>query len=264
MPASTIQLRDVSLRRESTWLLQHVDLDVGQGVDAAILGPNGSGKSTLARVIMGYLWPSQGSVRVLDEQFGSVDLSWLRTQIKLVQPGGGFDLDPNLTLRQIVLTGFTSTMVLRFEPSPAQLEKADAMLEIAGIARLADRYYRFASTGERVRAQIARALVTKPRLLLLDEPTAGLDILGREQLLDLIASLRERINTPELTIVTITHHTEELFEGTSQVILLDEGRVAASGAIEQVIASETLSRVYKVPIKVHREGGRFFTLIPKR
>ncbi len=259
MSELAIELSNINVRRQTTHLLQDVSWSLPSGCDAAILGPNGSGKSTLARVILGYLWPTSGQVRVLGNKYGEVDLSWLRTQIKFVQAGGSFELDPQLSLLDIALTGWKSTMVLRFDPKADEIEQARAMLRIVGLERLAERRYGQASSGERVRAQIARALVTTPKILLLDEPTAGLDILGRESLLDLTSSLREQTNAPDLTIVTITHHTEELFANTRQVLLLDGGRVAASGSMSDVLCEKTLSAVYQVPITVHCEAGRYYT-----
>ena len=261
---AAIELSGVGVRIGQTRILEDISWSVPVGCDAAILGPNGSGKSTLIRLILGYLWPSEGQVSVLGEKFGDVELAALRRNVKLVHTGGGFDLDPELTLREIALTGFASTMVLRFEPTAEQNRRADDVLEIVGLAGLADRKYAAASTGERTRAQLARAIVAAPKLLVLDEPTAGLDLVGRERMLELVESLREKFDMPELTVLTVSHHTEELPSGTSQALVLDRGRAAAAGPTAQVLTSEVLSGIYGLPIRVHREGGRYFTVVSRR
>jgi iron complex transport system ATP-binding protein len=178
-----------------------------------------------------------------------------------VQPGGSFEVDTNLTLREVVLTGFTSTLVLRFDPDEKQYVAADRMLQVVGLEHLAQRKYGFASSGERVRSLIARALLNTPKLLILDEPTSGLDLLGREQLLSLIDDLRHSVNSPDLTILMITHHTEELPSNTSHVLLLQQGRGFASGPIDQTLTSVNLSSLYRVPIRVHQESGRYYTMV---
>ena len=259
-----LDLQNVSLRRDQSWLVQDVSWTIEAGSTVALLGPNGSGKSTLARIIMGYLWPTEGEVTVLGQRFGETDLHHLRKSIQFVQPGGSFEVDTNLTLRQVVLTGYTSTLVLRFEPDESQLDAANRMLEIVGLEHLADRRYMYASSVERVRALIARALLNTPKLLILDEPTSGLDLLGREHLLSLIDELRDSVNSPELAILMITHHTEELPSNTSEVLLLQQGRAFASGPIDQVLTSENLSALYRFPIRVHHEHGRFYTMVQSK
>lgn len=261
---SVVQFHDVCLRRESTWLLRNISWSVPAASDVAILGPNGSGKSTIARILLGYLWPTSGSVGVLGEQFGETDLHELRRQIRLVQPNSQFDLDPGLSLLEVVLTGYKSMLVLRTEPTEQEAIQAKLMLKRVGLESLMDRKYRHASSGERVRALIGRSMVTAPKLLILDEPTAGLDLLGREQLLQLIGSLRQTMHIPELSIVTITHHVEELFSGTSEVLLLKQGSVFASGRIEEVLTSKNMSEVYDFPIRVHQEAGRYYALVSKQ
>ena len=262
-PNLALQLTDVGLRRDQTWLVRNISWSLARGTDAAVIGANGSGKSTLVRILTGYLWPTCGTVHVLGEQFGQVDLNTLRKQIKLLQTGGPFDLDPQLTLLEVVLTGLSSTLILRHEPTSTQRDAAMQILQVVGLADRSHRRYEAASNGERARAQIARALLTTPDLLLLDEPTAGLDLVGREELLELLSTLRQRMDAPELTLVTITHHTEELFVGTSEVLLLSEGRCMTSGPIEQVLTSQNLSEAYDANIEVKSSDRRYYATLKR-
>jgi iron complex transport system ATP-binding protein len=255
-----IELRNVRLRRGTRWILQGIDWSVPAGSCAAILGPNGSGKSTLTRILAGHVWPTQGAVRVLGGLFGETDLPALRQSIRLVQSAGPYDVDSSLTARQTVLTGFFGTLALYTEPTREMLDQADLLLQQVGLGRVADHIYLTLSSGERVRALIARALASRPRLLLLDEPTAGLDLLAREQVLATVQKLFEPARAPAYeppTVVLITHHVEELPPAVSEVLLLDDGRVAARGQPGQVLQSEILSTVYRCPLTVTRRHDRF-------
>lgn len=257
-----IDLYSVGVLRQGRWILRDVDWRVSTGACVAILGPNGSGKSTLARLLSGHLFPTRGTMRVLGGQFGEVNLPELRRQIRLVQPAGPYDVDPALTTRGVVLTGFFSTLHLYDAVDDVQRRRADEVLDQIGLTAVADHPYRTLSSGERVRALIGRALVTSPRLLLLDEPTAGMDLLAREQVLATIQRLHDRAgNQHRPTIVLITHHTEELLPAVSQILLLDNGQPAAVGPVAEVLRDDVLSRVYRFPVTVRRAGGRYYTQI---
>jgi iron complex transport system ATP-binding protein len=195
---------------------------------------------------------------VLGNRFGEVDLREVRRDVRLVQPAGPYDIDANLTAREVVLTGFFSTLWLYDAVTDEMIAEADRLLGQVGLAHVADHSYATLSSGERVRSLIARALVLKPRVLLLDEPTAGLDLLAREQVLATVAAMFEGPAGEEggpPTVVLITHHVEELSPVTSEVLLLDEGRVAAAGGPEAVLRAEVLSRVYRCALEVSRQGG---------
>lgn len=257
-----IDLRGVGVLREGRWILRDVGWRVGAGACVGILGPNGSGKSTLARILSGHLFPSAGVCSVLGARFGESNLPRLRRRIRLVQPAGPYDVDPSLTTRDVVLTGFFSTLHLYDTADDAQRRRADAVISQIGLAAVADHPYRTLSSGERVRALIGRALVTSPSLLLLDEPTAGMDLVAREQVLATIQRLHDRIARPHRpTIVLITHHTEELPPAVSQILLLDNGQPAAAGPVADVLRDDVLSRVYRFPVTVHQSGGRYYTRI---
>src|SRR5689334_3071268 len=209
-----LSLSNVGVLRGQRWLLRDVSWSLPAGGCGAILGPNGSGKSTLARVISGYLWPTRGDVRVDGRHFGEVDLNDLRRSIRLVQAAGPFDVDANLTALGVVLTGLFGTIGLFDPTTPDDETRAQLWLDRVGLGPLRDQPYARMSSGERVRALIARALIGQPHVLLLDEPTAGLDLLAREQVLATIQAMFSPDNaspsTPSPTVVMITHHTEEL------------------------------------------------------
>jgi iron complex transport system ATP-binding protein len=258
-PAAAIELHGVGLLREDRWILRGVDWTVPAGKCAAILGPNGSGKSTLARIIGTHIWPTEGSCSVLGQRFGGTNLLELRKEIRLLQPAGPYDIDPALTAREVALTGFFTSLNLYDRPSAAQIEEADRMLELVGLGKISGQTYARMSSGERVRSLLARALVCRPRLLLLDEPTAGLDLLAREQLLATVQQLASSADAP--TIVLITHHVEELPPVTSQVLLLQNGRAAASGEPGDVLRDDVLSSVYGCAVQVSSAGGRYYVQV---
>ncbi len=270
---SAIELRNVRLLRGERWILRGIDWLVPAGACAAILGPNGSGKSTLARIIGGHLYPTQGHVAVLGHTFGEVDLSALRQRIRLVQPAGPYDVDGELSVMQVIQSGFFATLGLYDQVSDAQQAESLRIVRQVGLAGVAGNRYSTLSSGERVRALIGRALAPRPDLLLLDEPTSGLDLLAREQVLATIQEVRAmtadhaqqgadggalRPDAPwRPTVLMITHHVEELPPDVATILLLDEGRVGAKGPPQEVLRADILSRVYRCPVEVSSHHGRY-------
>jgi iron complex transport system ATP-binding protein len=256
-PAAAIDLERVTVLRGERKILRNITWRVPAGACAAILGPNGSGKSTLARVIMGQMWPTTGDVRVLGQRFGETDLNQLRASIRLVQSSGAVEFDPDETTLNVALSGFFGTVGLYDAVTPAMGRTAARLLRQVGLAREAQQPYRTLSSGERMRCLIARALVVEPRLLILDEPTAGLDLLARERVLATVQQLVETHADPP-AVLMITHHVEELLPATSQVLLLKDGRAAAAGPPRALLSAAVLSRVYDFPVHVTRRGGRYW------
>lgn len=252
-----IEIQNVGVLRGKRWLLRDVAWSVPAGSVAAILGPNGSGKSTLARVLCGHLFPTTGDVNVLGQKFGETDLNALRHNIRLIQPAGPFDVDQNLSAYEVVLTGFFGSIGLYDPVTPPMHAEARRWIGRVGLSRAADQPYATLSSGERVRALMARAIVTRPGLLLLDEPTNGLDLLAREQVLATIDAMHDDAEHRP-TVLMISHHVEELPAATSHMLLLDEGRLAASGSPEEVLTADVLSRVYRCPVHVRQAHGRFY------
>jgi iron complex transport system ATP-binding protein len=226
------------------------------GAQAAIIGPNGSGKSTLLRAITAYGHVTEGTVRVLGETLGQTQVHELRKRLGILDPSLVRLLDPGTTARQLVATGLYGHLTIFFDrPTSAQLEQADAALAEVGLASHAGHRFETLSSGQLSRVWLARALVNRPELLILDEPAASLDILGRETLL---ASLDELTRArPELTLITVTHHLEDLLPTTTDVLLLGRGRVVAQGSAADVLTNERLGKAFGCPIQVQREDGRW-------
>jgi iron complex transport system ATP-binding protein len=251
-----IDLRGVGILRADRWILKDIDWSVERGTIAAVLGPNGSGKSTLARIIACHLWPTAGHCAVLGGVFGEANLPALRQQIRLVQAAGPYDVDPSISAMEVALTGFFGSIGLYEHATQAMEAEAQRLLRLIGLEKVIDHSYASLSSGEKVRSLIARAMVTRPELLILDEPTAGLDLLAREQVLATVQVMMRLAHGP--TVVLITHHVEELPPGTGQVLLLSQGRAAAQGTLKQVLRPEILSAVYGVEVSVRTSGGRYF------
>jgi iron complex transport system ATP-binding protein len=252
-----IVLDNLGLRRRDRWILRNLSWRVRQGTCAAILGPNGSGKSTLARILACHLWPTEGDCTILGQRFGEADLPELRHSIRLLQPAGPYDIDSELTAREVVTTGYFGTLALYEVPTDAMFAEADRMLAQVGLAPVADHAYATLSNGERLRSLVARALIQKPRLLLLDEPTAGLDLLAREQVLATVQALFDNNGHPP-TVILITHHIEELPPATSQVLILANGQPITAGPPSEVFTPEILSQAYNCPVHVRSSNGRFY------
>ncbi|GAB3407202.1 ATP-binding cassette domain-containing protein [Schumannella luteola] len=255
MTAPVVALREVGFRRNGRQILDDVTLEVRAGEHWALLGPNGAGKSTILGFCGAVTHPSAGTVEVLGERLGRVELAALRRRIGHVNPR--HPLDSPLTVREVALTGITSTIELpmRWEASADEIERADAVLDQLGLAAIAESRWPTLSQGERGRTLIARALLSDPALLLLDEPSTGLDVAAREQLLETVDAL-ERTH-PDLASILVTHHLEELPETTTHAVLVAHGRITASGPVGEVVTSEAVSAAFEHPIHVEHRDGRW-------
>lgn len=250
-----IDLGEVRVERGDRLILRDVNWQVARGESWAVLGPNGAGKSTLIRVVTGYLWPTTGTVSVLGARLGEVNLHELRRRIGLINPSGVYEVERRRTAREVVLTGFFGTLGLFDEPTAAERTHAEELLEELGLGQIAHERYGVLSSGEQMRVLLARALARRPELLVLDEPTAGLDIRGRESVLATVERLARGKDAP--TVVMVTHRPEELPPVVAHVLLLAEGTVAACGPASQVLRDRTLSRAYGCPVQVARRDGRW-------
>ncbi|WP_199254177.1 ABC transporter ATP-binding protein [Mycolicibacterium mengxianglii] len=252
---NVIELHEVTFRRNGKQILDGISFAVAEGQHWALLGPNGAGKTTILGMCGAETFPTEGTVRVLGEQMGKVELARLRRTIGHVNPR--HPLSTPLTLREVVLTGVSGTIDLpmRWEPRPDDVDQVNALIDTLGLSRRADDRWPTLSQGERGRALIARALVCQPQLLLLDEPSTGLDLAAREQLLETVDTLVRA--HPELASITVTHHLEELPTATTHVLLLAQGRIVAQGPIETTLTSEAVSEAFAHPVDVQSDRGRW-------
>jgi iron complex transport system ATP-binding protein len=251
-----IDLDGVGVMRSGTHLLRDVRWQVELDERWVVLGPNGAGKTTLLNLAAAGLHPTSGTVRVLGERLGRTDVAELRTRIGLATPAVAERIPAGERVRDVVVTAAWS-VVGRWRESydPTDDARASGLLDQLGVAYLADRSYGTLSEGERKRVLVARALMTDPELLLLDEPAAGLDLGGREELVSRLAQLAHDPDAPALVLVT--HHVEEIPPGFTHALLLRAGVVVAQGLLGETITSENLSRTFGLPLRVERSGGRF-------
>jgi iron complex transport system ATP-binding protein len=254
-PDIVFQAACVDVVRDGQLLLEQVSITIRAGEHWALLGPNGAGKSTLLQIMATYAYPTRGRVDVLGHRLGRVNVFALRPRIGHVSPH--HHVDPQRTVEEVVLTGVTGTiqLVQRRETSAAELSRGAALTELMGLAGRANAPWQVLSQGERSRALIARALMAQPQLLLLDEPAAGLDVAGREQLLVSVDELRQR--QPSLATVLVTHHLEELPASTTHALLLRGGQRLAAGAASDVLTSELASACFGHPVTITRHVGRW-------
>lgn len=251
-----LRVRDADIVRDGRVLLDGVSLTVRPGEHWALLGPNGAGKTTLFSLLGAVGHPTRGDVEIMGHRLGRVDLRELRTHVGHVNPR--HPLTSPLRVRDVVLTGLTNSVerVPRWSPTPEQEAQADKLIAMLGMSARADARWPVLSQGERGRALIARALMPEPRLLLLDEPATGLDLVGREQLLESMDALR--LAYPELATVIVTHHLEELPSGTTHALLLRAGRALAQGPVDGVLTSAGVSACFDYPVELTRNAlGRW-------
>jgi iron complex transport system ATP-binding protein len=237
-------------------ILNDIDWRIASGEHWALLGPNGAGKTTLLTLVAAVEFPSRGSVEILGRRLGHTDVARLREAIGFVDARLGYRFAPFLTLEQVVLTGATGTIGYFRERLTAEArERARGLLDTLAVSRVAGRRFADCSHGEQKRALIARALAGRPRLLLLDEPGAGLDLPGRETLLAALERLAAE--QPQLAVVIATQHLEELPTSTSHAFLLREGRMVAAGSVDEVLGDGPLSTCFGLPLRARRERGRW-------
>ena len=253
---SALRLADVGVVRDGSTILHGIDWTVGEGERWIVLGANGSGKTTLVRIASLYLHPSSGSVEVLGEVLGHVDVRRHRRRIGVVSASFADLLRPGLTAMEVVMTAkFAALEPWWHTYEDTDRTKAVELLGRFGCEALADHPFMTLSSGERQRVQLARTLMTDPGLLLLDEPTAGLDLGGREDLVQRLAALARDPSTP--ATILVTHHVDEIPEGYDHVLLLRSGHVLALGPISEVLTSASLSECFGLAVTLERRGGRW-------
>lgn len=256
-PDLLIDLRDVSVVREGRALVGPLSWQVELDERWVILGPNGAGKTTLLSIAAGGLHPTSGSARLLDERLGSTELRELSLRIGVSSPALAARVpDDEIVCDVVISAGYA--VVGRWRERYDDIDRSQAIdtLESMGAEHLADRRFGTLSEGERKRVLIARALMTDPELLLFDEPAAGLDLGGREELVERLGRLAQDPDAP--ATVLITHHVEEIPEGFTHAMLLAEGKVVAQGLLDDVLTAQNLSTAFSQRIALDRIDGRFF------
>ncbi len=253
--APLLQFENVNFRRPSRPILSDVSWRIDPNQHWVLLGANGSGKTTLLRILTGYEWPSSGTVRVLGEQFGQCDIPRLRTRIGWVSSAEQALLSGWDRAIDIVASGLDAAMTLYRMIEPDEWKRAEDSLAAVGASTVARQRYDTLSQGEQQRVLIARALINRPRLLVLDEPCAGLDPAARERFLADLTTMTNRPDAP--AVLLVTHHVEEILPWMSHVLLLKNGRVAAAGRVAEVLNSQTLGETFGCRCDLAGSNGRY-------
>ncbi|MBW4716539.1 ABC transporter ATP-binding protein [Saccharothrix obliqua] len=250
-------MQGVSVRRGKTTLVGDVDWGVELDERWVVLGPNGAGKTTLLRLAAAELHPTKGKLDLLGERVGRTDVFELRPRIGLCSAALGSRVPAEEKVLDLVVSaGYAVLGRWREEYDRLDTGRAAALLDQLGIRHLADRTFGTLSEGERKRTLIARALMTDPELLLMDEPAAGLDLGGRE---DLVARLSELAMDPDApATVLVTHHVEEIPPGFTHGLLLRRGAVVAQGLLDDVLTEENLAKTFDQPLELQKSGDRYF------
>jgi len=252
-----LNLQDVSVIRDGGTILGPLSWTVSSGERWVVLGPNGAGKSTLFALAGSIIHPSRGQVSILDSQMGRTDVFELRPRIGMTSNAIVELIPEDESVLNVVMTS-AYAIVGRWQESYDLWDESRALslLTILGVRGLKDRTFGTLSEGEKKRVLIARALMPNPELLLLDEPAAGLDLGGREDLLRRLNALALDPASPATIIVT--HHVEEIPLGSTHCLLLSDGLVVAQGELKEVLTSQNLSIAYDIAIEVKEESGRYF------
>ena len=261
---SVLRCSHVSLDIDGTRILDDVSWEIRDGERWVVLGPNGAGKTTLLRIAALYLHPTRGTVDVLGERLGRCDVRTLRERIAFSSPALAARLEPSMTATEVVMTARYAALAPWWHRySDDDRARAVSLLERFGCAAVAEHKLPTLSAGERQRVLLARTLMNDPGIVLFDEPTAGLDVGGREELVaDLTSWARDRARPP---IVLVTHHLEEIPPGFTHALVMADGRVAACGPIAATVTGAILSAAFKLPLRVSERDGRYSaTLAPSR
>ncbi|MGQ9650361.1 MAG: ABC transporter ATP-binding protein [Phycisphaerae bacterium] len=252
---SLIRLSHITLVRQGQRILADITWHVKENQHWALLGANGSGKTTLLKVITGYEWPTIGSVTVLRQSFGKCNLPELRKEVGWASSAIESRMPTHERAIDIVASGFFASIGLYQEPSEAEWLRAREIIRHVGAEQIMDHPFGLLSQGEQRRIIIARALVNRPQLLVLDEPCAGLDPAARESLLADLERLARSSHAP--TIIMVTHHVEEIGPWIDHVLVLKKGAVVAAGPKNDTLTSSVLSEALGCPCEIEKLGDRY-------
>jgi len=253
---SALHCSHVSLEIDGTRILDDVSWEIRDGQRWVVLGPNGAGKTTLLRIAALYLHPTRGTVDVLGERLGRCDVRTLRQRIAFSSPALAARLEPSMTATQVVMTArYAALAPWWHQYTDDDRSRARSLLEHFRCAAVAEHKLPTLSAGERQRVLLARTLMNDPGIVLFDEPTAGLDVGGREELVaDLTGWAHDPARPP---LVLVTHHLEEIPPGFTHALVMADGRVAACGPIADTVTGTILSAAFKLPLRVEERDGRY-------
>ncbi|WP_141013241.1 ABC transporter ATP-binding protein [Nocardioides sambongensis] len=255
MPA-VLELAEVTVRRGRATLLDRVTWVVKDGERWVVLGPNGAGKTTLLQVAGAQIHPTGGAVGVLGELIGTVDVFELRPRIGVTSAALGERIPREEKVRDVIISASHAVVGRwREQYDDVDIKRAESLMQEVGVTRLADRTYGTLSEGERKRVLVARALMTDPEMLLLDEPAAGLDLGGREDLVSTLSVLAYDPDSP--ATVLVSHHVEEIPPGFTHVLMLRDGAVVDAGPIESTLTAAGLSATFGMPLELEHHDGRW-------
>ncbi|AXH95171.1 ABC transporter ATP-binding protein [Ornithinimicrobium avium] len=254
--SDVLEFAGVGVRRGTAELLRDITWSVEEGERWVVIGPNGAGKTTLLQLAAARMHPTTGVAGVLGEVLGAVDVFDLRPRIGVASSAVADRIPDEERVSDVVVTAAYGVLGRwREEYDASDEQRATELLEALGVSHLAQRRFGTLSEGERKRVQIARALMTDPELMLLDEPAAGLDLRGREDLVGRLSLLAEDLDAPAMVLVT--HHVEEIPPGFTDILMLRDGEVVAAGPIEVTLTADNLSSTFGIPLVVDRHGPRW-------
>lgn len=254
--SSVLQFEDVSVVRGGNRILDSITWTVDSAERWVVLGPNGAGKTTLLQLAAAVIHPSSGMATVLEETLGDVDVFELRTRVGFASSAMARKVPALESVVNVVLTAsYSVTGRWNERYDDVDIRRAHRVLAEWKLDHLAERRFGDLSDGERKRVQIARAVMTDPELMLLDEPAASLDLGSREELLRLLTGYAEAKDAPG--IVMVTHHVEEIPPGFNHVLLIRKGAIVAAGPIDDVLTAENLATTFGIPLEIEHRNGRY-------
>jgi iron complex transport system ATP-binding protein len=259
-----VSLKNVSWQREGKPILHNISWNVTPNEHWVILGLNGSGKTSILQLLMGYQWASKGEIHVLDLKFGQANIPELRKSIGWISASidDRYAARGSDTALEVVLSGKHASIGIYDEITSEDVSEAILLLQELKIEQLSGQRFSSLSQGEKRRVIIARALMAKPKILILDEPCNGLDIFSREQLLETIQSLAETKGGP--TLLYVTHHIEEVVPAISHALLINNGSIVAKGEKQSTLTKENLEKTFQLPLRLKWEEERLWVSIQSK